>query len=60
VPEGALVKIHAIVVGGKDRTGDIVYQYNSVDASWMGYCYQYYYIEGVTWNRPSKRKSIRR
>lgn len=50
VPEGALVKIHAIVVGGKDRTGDRVYQYNSVDTWWMGYCYEYYYIDGVTWN----------
>jgi hypothetical protein len=27
VPDGALVKIHAIVVGGKDRTGSEVFKY---------------------------------
>jgi len=49
VPEGALVKIHVIVVGGKDRTGDRVYQCNYIN-NWYGYCYEWYDIEGVTWN----------
>ncbi len=46
VPSGALVKIHAIVVGGKDRTGSEVWQYvgyyNEIQAL--------YNITGTTWN----------
>jgi hypothetical protein len=49
VPNGALVKIHVIVVGGKDQTGGEVYQCNYY-YQWPGYCYQYYEIDGVTWN----------
>jgi hypothetical protein len=53
VPDGALVKIHAIVVGGKDRTGD-VWEY----CDHMGITFGYhvatdlaaYEISGVTWN----------
>ena len=54
VPDGALVKIHAIVVGGKDRTGD-VWEYcdHMGDPSW-GYHVTtelaVYEISGVTWN----------
>jgi hypothetical protein len=47
VPDGAFVKIHAIVVGGKDRTADYVFQSNY---SGDYYCYQEYIIDGVTWN----------
>ena len=49
VPDGAFVKIHAIVVGGKDRTADSVFQSNY---SGDYYCYQEYIIDGVTW-RPN-------
>lgn len=50
VPDGALVKIHAIVVGGKDRTGSEIFK-----CSYMGCGLEYtqryanYYIDGVTW-----------
>jgi hypothetical protein len=52
VPDGAYVKIHAIVVGGKDRTGSQVFQcyYDDADYYEGYYCYAYYYIQGVTWN----------
>ncbi|MGZ4880854.1 MAG: hypothetical protein ACXV5H_05460 [Halobacteriota archaeon] len=45
VPDGALVKIHAIVVGGKDRTGSEVFRYYKY--SWW---YADYWIKGTTWN----------
>jgi hypothetical protein len=51
VPDGALVRIHAIVVGGKDRTGSEAFQ-----CSWyacgLEYSEQYaeYNISGTTWN----------
>lgn len=46
VPDYAWVKIHVIVVAGKDRTHDQVYQY----VSWMGHCGKAYDIKGTTWN----------
>ena len=46
VPDYAWVKIHAIVIGGKDRTHDQVYQY----VSWMASCGAEYDIKGTTWN----------
>jgi hypothetical protein len=46
VPDYAWVKIHVIVVAGKDRTDDQVYQY----VSWMADCGKVYLIEGKTWN----------
>ena len=50
VPYDALVRMHAIVVGGKDRTGSEVFQYSQFaagrDMSWR---YGSYYIDGVTW-----------
>jgi hypothetical protein len=51
VPEDALVRIHAIVVGGKDRTGSEVYQctYWSHGEYW-GHSYPVYEISGTTWN----------
>lgn len=45
VPKGALVKIHAIVVGGKDRTGSEVFRYD--EYSWW---YANYWIKGTTSN----------
>lgn len=54
VPDGALVKIHAVVVGGKDRTGSEVFQFvippppppgSHPISTWENYI-----IEGVTWN----------
>jgi len=51
VPDGALVKIHVIVVAGKDRTGDQVWQcYHSADEYLDVYCYEHYYIYGTTGN----------
>lgn len=49
VPNGALVKIHAIVVGGKDRTGSEVFQYAYSVDPYRQY-YAYYHIYDVTWN----------
>ncbi|MGZ4925386.1 MAG: hypothetical protein ACXV4B_02920 [Halobacteriota archaeon] len=53
VPDGALVRIHAIVVGGKDRTGD-VWQYDDhMGSSWGYHVTTYlalYKISSVTWN----------
>ncbi len=47
VPDGALVKIHAIVVAGKDRTGSQVYRYQEVEwpRNWA-----MYNITGTTLN----------
>ncbi len=51
VPNDALVKIHAIVVGGKDRTGSEVYQYNYVSPNpGQLHTTAQYKIQGVTWN----------
>ncbi len=49
VPDGALVKMHAVVVGGKDRTGSEVFQYGP--ANWQ-YAARYaeYTISGAAWN----------
>ncbi len=50
VPNGALVKIHVIVVGGNDKTGSTVFKYNKGDSS-MPYLPLYrYYISGTTLN----------
>jgi hypothetical protein len=49
VPEGALVKMHAVVAGGKDRTGSQVFQYVHYDGYDTGY-YAEYWISGVTWD----------
>ena len=53
VPDGALVRIHAIVVGGKDRTGDVWEYCDHMGSSW-GYHVTTelaaYEISGVTWN----------
>ncbi len=46
VPDGALVKIHAVVIGGKDRTGSEVFQYVGYYNTFLAW----YYIDGVTWN----------
>jgi len=45
VPKGALVKMHAIVVAGKDRTGSEVFRYDEY-SSW----YANYWIKGTTLN----------
>ncbi len=48
VPDGALVKMHAIVVGGKDRTGSEVFQAkHGYPGDWW---YADYWITGATWN----------
>jgi hypothetical protein len=49
VPDYALVKIHAIVVGGKDRTGSEVFQYYNTTVEEWRYVARYD-ISGVTWN----------
>ncbi len=49
VPEGALVKIHVIVVGGKDRTGSEVFQYYYTYARESHHAAEYY-ISGTTFN----------
>lgn len=51
VPDGALVRIHAVVVGGKDRTGSEVFQYSiwNCGRDWSTR-YAIYHIDGVTWN----------
>ena len=49
VPKGALVKMHAVIVGGKDKTGSEVFQY----VHYHGYdtgSYAEYWIPGTTWN----------
>jgi hypothetical protein len=50
VPYGALVKIHAIVVAGKDRTGPQVYQYIWTPGNLETYRYEVYSIYGTTLN----------
>jgi len=49
VPWLALVKIHVIVVGGKDRTGSEVFQHYHTYC-WEGQHYGMYSISGKTWN----------
>lgn len=46
VAPGQLVRIHAIVVGGKDRTGSEVFQYSQAYTAWTAM----YEITGATWN----------
>jgi hypothetical protein len=52
VPDRALVKIHVIVVAGKDRTGSEVYQgyFDSRDYVTGYFCFARYDIKGTTWN----------
>ena len=50
VPEGAWVRIHAIVVGGKDRTGSEYYTFANGICYIPGYCYPHYYIDRTAWN----------
>jgi len=50
VPLGAWVRIHAIVVGGKDRTGDEIFTYAYGQCYLPGYCYPDYTILHTTWN----------
>ncbi len=45
VPQGALVKIHVIVVGGKDRTGSEVFRYEPPAGHEARY-----HTTGTTWN----------
>jgi hypothetical protein len=49
VPMYALVKIHVIVVGGKDRTGSEVFQHYYTNCP-EGQHYGEYSISGATWN----------
>ncbi len=49
VPEGALVKMYAVVVGGKGKTGSEVFQYVHYNGYDTGY-YAEYHSYGVTWN----------
>jgi hypothetical protein len=49
VPDGALVKMHAVVVGGKDRTGSELYWYGHYRGYDTGY-YAEYHIYGTTGN----------
>jgi len=48
VPPGALVRIHAVVVAGKDRTGDIAFEYCPSTPEWG--VNAVYDISGKTWN----------
>jgi len=50
IPEGAWVRIHAIVVGGKDRTSSEYYTYASGQCYIPGFCYPDYTISRTTWN----------
>lgn len=51
VPEHALVKIHVIVVGGKDRTATGIYRCYYSPVPDYNHCYAACYtISGVTWN----------
>lgn len=49
IPYGAYVRIHAIVVGGKDQSGDWYY-YETGPCYIPGYCYPVYTISRTTWN----------
>ncbi|MBP1928929.1 hypothetical protein J2741_001476 [Methanolinea mesophila] len=42
VPEGALVKMHAVIVGGKDKTGSEVFQYVHDNGYDTGYYAKYH------------------
>ena len=48
VPPRALVRIHAVVVGGKDRTGDIAFDYYPSSPQWGRIAL--YEITGKTWD----------
>jgi|GEM_PF-1086808 len=50
VPVGALVKFHAIVIGGKDRTGSEVFTHEYCCYQIGGCCEAAYHIKGVTWD----------
>lgn len=50
IPEGAWVRIHAIVVSGKDRTGSEYYTFANGICYIPGYCYPHYYIDRTAWN----------
>lgn len=51
VPDYALVREHAIVVGGKDRTGSEIFQYDPYNCGKdFSRRYAGYVISGVTWN----------
>jgi hypothetical protein len=50
IPYGAYVKIHAIVVGGSDQSGDDWYYYETGPCYIPGYCYPVYTISRTTWN----------
>ncbi len=56
VPNDALVKIHVIVVAGKDRTGVELFQYKDVD--WV-YHWAQYEISGTTLNPTLKYTGLR-
>ncbi len=51
VPDGALVRMHAIVVGGKDRTGSEIYLCTYLPCG-VNFSFRtaVYYITGVTWD----------
>jgi hypothetical protein len=49
VPPGDLVRIHAVVIGGKDRTGSEVFQYEPGGTPCSSLCAKYD-IYGYTWN----------
>ena len=49
VPNGALVKIHVIVVGGNDKTGSTVFEYYQGNFWDQGRTWTYY-ITGTTLN----------
>jgi len=50
VPDDAWVKIHVIVVGGKDRTGNTVFEYREDNNFWFDGPVWTYYICGTTLN----------
>jgi len=47
VPENSYVRIHAIVLAGKDKTGEEIF-WSAFDEN--GYCNAYYWVEGHTWD----------
>ncbi len=50
VPDGAWVKIHAIVVGGNDKTGSTVFEYYRGNSNMPNLPIWTYYISGTTLN----------
>ncbi len=50
VPDGALVKIHVIVVGGNDKTGSTVFEYFRGNSNMPNRPIWTYYITGTTLN----------